>query len=252
MKEMTPAQKRIEKRNEFMAKYGQHWLVYFALFSTASLSFISGIILPFTPDESGVFYLSFGGVLTGLYYAAGFVTNGEFSANYWFDKITDHDEDNTVQTYIAYGMLALSVIVSLVTALAAASQIAFLMGALSEFTAIPSWAQEWVVWSIPSMWTVNAVCGMLFKTLSDEAAAEREAKRIIREARQKILRDKANARAAYWQQKAPEIARRLGEQEAQSEIDIMSVKLVPMNQMAQSVDAPTLENVENPTRANTR
>jgi F0F1-type ATP synthase membrane subunit b/b' len=94
---------------------------------------------------------------------------------------------------------------------------------------------------------------MLFKTLSDEAEAEREVKRIIRDARQRIARDRANARAAYWQKQAPDIARRLGEQEAQAEIDAMTIKLNPLRTMAQTVDAsPSLVDAANPTTANTQ
>jgi len=225
MADLTPAQKRQEATNKFIRKYGQYWLVYAALTFTAVLSFTSGLILPFTPDEFGMFTITFGGVLAGLYYSLGFTTNGELAANYWFDKLTDHDKDNTPQKIIAGLMLAISIGVSLTTALAAAAQIAFLLGALAEFRQFPVWAQEWVVWSIPTMWTMNAVAGMAFKALSDEASAERDANAIIRTAKQEISKSRMDAKADYWRKNAPDIARKLGEMEAQAEIDAYAVRL---------------------------
>ena len=225
MAELTPAQKRQEATNKFNRKYGQYWLVYIALIFTATLSFVSGLILPFTPDKNGIFLITFGGVIAGLYYSLGFITNGELSANYWFDKLTDHDKDNTTQQVIAGLMLTASIAVSLVTALAAAAQIAFLLGALNEFRQFPAWAQEWVVWSIPTMWTLNAVAGMAFKALSDEASAERDANAIIRTAKQEINKSRMDAKADYWKKNAPDIARRLGEMEAQAEVEAYSVRL---------------------------
>lgn len=225
MNELTPAQKRVDSYNEFSRKYGQHWLVYMALAFTATLSFVSGLILPFTPDANGYFAVTFGGMLTALYYSVGFISNGEGAANYWFGKLTDHDKDNTAQKIIAGIMLTLSVAVSLITALAAASQIAFLLGVLTEFQAMPTWAQEWVVWSIPSMWTAHAVAGMAFKALSDEAAAERDANSVIRAAKLSITRERVDARAEYWKKNASTVARQLGELEARKEIEDYSVKL---------------------------
>jgi len=225
MADLTPAQKRQEATNKFLRKYGQYWLVYAALTFTAVLSFTSGMILPFTPDEFGMFTITFGGVLAGLYYSLGFTTNGELAANYWFDKLTDHDKDNTPQKIIAGLMLTISIGVSLTTALAAAAQIAFLLGALGEFRQFPVWAQEWVVWSIPTMWTLNAVAGMAFKALSDEASAERDANAIIRSAKQEISKARMDAKANYWKQNAPDIARQLGEMEARNEIEAYAVRL---------------------------
>lgn len=229
MTDLTPAQKRQEATNKFIRKYGQYWLVYAALTFTAVLSFTSGMILPFTPDEYGYFAITFGGVLAGLYYSIGFTTNGELAANYWFDKLTDHDKDNTPQKIVAGLMLTISIGVSLTTALAAAAQIAFLLGALAEFRQFPAWAQEWVVWSIPTMWTLNAVAGMAFKAWSDEASAERDANAIIRTAKQEISKSRMDAKADYWRKNAPDIARKLGEMEAQAEIEAYSIRLKQPN-----------------------
>ena len=223
--ELTPAQKRKEVANRIYQKYGQYWLVYAALAFTATLSFISGLILPFTPDASGILVVTVGGIFAAIYYSVGFVTNGEAAANYWFDKLTDHDKDNTPQKVVATVMLVISIAVSLTTALAAAAEIAFLLGVLDEFTQFPSWAQEWIVWSIPTMWTVNAVAGMAFKAMSDEAAAERNANAIIREAKQTINKARIDAKANYWKVNAPEIARRLGVMEAEKEIADYAVRL---------------------------
>lgn len=223
--ELTPAQKRKEAANRIYQKYGEHWLVYAALAFTATLSFVSGLILPFTPDAQGNFSVTVGGMLAAIYYSVGFVTNGEFAANYWFDKLTDHDKDNTPQKAIAVAMLTLSVGVSLTTALAAAAEIAFLLGVLTEFRQFPTWAQEWIVWSIPVMWTLHAVAGMGFKSFSDEAAAEREARSVIRQAKQEISKARVDAKAQYWKDNAASIAKQLGEMEAQKEIEDFAVRL---------------------------
>lgn len=225
VKELTPAQKRQEWANKFSRKYGQYWLVYLALAFTATLSFISGTLLPFTPDENGYFAVTVGGIFAAIYYSIGFVMNGELAANYWFDKLTDHDKDNTPQKAIAIVMLVLSIGVSLMTALSAAAEIAFLLGVLSEFRQFPEWAQEWIVWSIPTILIINAVSGMAFKAMSDEAAAERSANAIIREARQEIHKSRQDARAEYWRSNAPRIAKELGEMEAQQEIEAYAVRL---------------------------
>lgn len=223
--ELTPAEKRRESANHIMQKYGQYWLVYAALMFTAALSFVSGLVLPFPPTEEGNIIVTLGGVLAAIYYAVGFVTNGEAAANYWFDKLTDHDKDNTVQKVIAWVMLTASIAVSLTTALAAAAQIAYLLGVLAEFKQFPTWAQEWVVWSIPVMWTVNAVAGMAFKSFSDEAENERAARAKIRAARARIHQKRVDAKAKYWEENADSIAERLGRMEAEEEIQQYSIRL---------------------------
>lgn len=224
MNEMTPEQKRNYNKQEFKRKYGRFWLVYLALFGTAVLSGISGILLPIQ-REGGMLEITFWTILAGLYYAAGFLTNGEGAAYFWFDKLVDHDKDNPAQQVIAYLMLGISVATVLTTALASASFIAYLMGALSQFTAIPAWAQKWIVGAIPIFWVAHLVMGMLFKALSDEAAAERDSRAKIREIQTRIQKDKADARAQYWQDKAPDVARQLGELEAQAEIENMTIQL---------------------------
>lgn len=260
MNELTPSEKRKETANRIYQKYGQYWLVYAALAFTATLSFFSGLILPFTPDKNGMVALTFGGILAAIYYSVGFVTNGEAAANYWFDKLTDHDKDNTPQKVIAWLMLVISVAVSLTTALAAAAEIAFLLGVLKEFQQFPSWAQEWIVWSIPTMWTINAVSGMAFKALSDEAENERAARARIRQAKAKITETRVNAKAKYWEDNAEGIARQLGEMEAQKEIEDFAIRLktkntsqvtprAPQTAFASSTPDYIPEVKENPTQA---
>jgi hypothetical protein len=224
-KELTPAQKRKARLHDFNQRYGQYWLIYSALICTAALSFVSGMVLPFRPDDNGNVVLTFGGIALALYFGVGFVSNGEGAAGFWFEKLTDHDKDNNPQKWIAGIMLAASVIVSLVTSLAAAAQLAFLLGVLSEFQEIPVWAQDWIVWSIPTMWIANAVSGMAFKAVSDEADAEREANSIIREAKLEVKRARENARANYWKENATAIFTRLGELDAEDEINTHAARL---------------------------
>ncbi len=229
MTEMTPEQTRLYKRQEFKRKFGTYWLVYLALIGTGTLSAISGILLPAksvtNTDGASTIIFSLVSVLAGIYYAVGFLTNGEGAAYFWFDKLTDHDKDNTPQIWIAGSMLALSVVTIAVTSLAAGSFIAYIVGALSEFEIMPVWAQKWVVWTIPIFWVLHFTAGTLFKSLSDEAANERSANAKIRNITQQIVSDKAEARARYWQAHAPDLAKQLGEIEAQEEIRQYSLQL---------------------------
>jgi hypothetical protein len=222
-KEMTPEQKRIFNKNEFKRKYSRFWLIYLALFGTGVLSGISGILLPIQ-TETGL-QITFWTVLAGFYYAIGFLTNGEGAAYFWFDKLVDHDKDNTTQQVIAVIMLAIAVATILTTALASASFIAYLMGALDQFKTIPAWAQTWIVSAIPIFWVANFVTGVLFKALSDESAAERDARSTVRNIQTEIVKQRENARADYWKEHAPRIAKELGELEAQEEIANMTIRL---------------------------
>ena len=224
MSEMTPEQERKYKEKEVKRKYGRYWLVYLALFGTATLSALSGFLLPAKVIDGNVQF-TFMSVLAGIFYAVGFLTNGEGAAYFWFDKLTDHDKDNSKQVWTASIMLGLAVITILVTSVAAGSFIAFAMGALTDFQTLPSWAQQWVVYAIPLLWVLHFSAGTIFKSLSDEAANERSANAKIRNVTQKIVMEKADARAKYWEQHAPDLARKLGEMEAQEEIDDYTIKL---------------------------
>src|SRR3972149_2624709 len=115
---MTPEEKRLYNKIEWKRKYGKYWLVYLALIGTGTLSAISGFLLP-ANETQGVIQLTSISIFAGVYYAIGFLSNGEGAAYFWFDKLTDHDEDNTPQIWIASSMLGLSVITIAVTAVAA-------------------------------------------------------------------------------------------------------------------------------------
>ena len=201
-------------------RYGRYWLVYVGLAVTAGLSVFAGMSLPFKDG-----YVTFWRIIAALYYAAGFVATGEGAAYFWFDKLTDRDEDNKTQIMVAWTMLLISVATILTTALAAGSFIAYYLGAMEIFTTLPYWAQEWIVWAIPVLLIVHMVSGMLFRAVSDEAAAEREMKVRIRLSKEKVQEEKMNARANYWENHAPDVAKQLGELEAQEEIARYRAKL---------------------------
>ncbi len=223
--EMTVAQKRAMRRAEFNRKFGQYWFIYLALFGTAALSVVSGLMLPFSPDKNGYVVLSIGGVLAAVYYSIGFLTTGEGASYFWFDKLTDHDPDNTIQKGIAGLMLTLSISTSLVTALAAGAFIAFWLGIFDAFYVMPTWAQKWVVWAIPTMWVLHFIGGALFRYLSEESEYEREAASSIRTAKNEMVKSKSKAKADYWKANAPALARQLGEMEAEDELDAYHAKL---------------------------
>jgi len=250
MNELTPAQQRIADKNEFQRKYGQHWLVYAALILTATLSTSAGLLMPFQPDANGYVLFTVPRLIAAIFYAIGFLTTGELAANYWFEKLTDRDKDNTTQKYIAIIALFAAVVTSLVTSLAAGAMVAFMLGVLDAFQIMPVWAQEWIVWAIPTMWIMHAVAGMAFKATSDEAVADRNAASIISAVKSQIVMDKANARAEYWKANAPRIAQELGKLEAEHEIDAYSVKLnkKPQQPMrpAYAANAPKAELDEKP------
>lgn len=203
-------------RAEFNRKYGRYYIVYVALIGTGVLSGLTGILLPFSQGENNLqFLISF---LAGLYFCIGFLTNGEIAANYWFGKLTDHDPDNRIQQWIAGISLSLSVIVSLVTALASSLLIAFWLGIFPEFSGVPDWAQVWIVDIIPVMWIYHAVCGMAFKAVSDEAQAERLSKSFIREKQNELFEAKEQAKVDWWKENAQSIYEDQGRLEAQEDV----------------------------------
>lgn len=222
MSELTPQEKRQLRKQEFQRKFSRYWLVYVALICTSVLSAISGFLLPNESEQITITYIT---ALAGIYYAVGFLSNGEGAAYFWFDKLTDHDPDNNAQIWIASIMLGVSVLTIGVTSVAAGSFLAYALGALTEFQIMPVWAQKWVVWAIPALWVLHFSAGVAFRSLSDEAEAERQSKAKIRAITQNIAIKKADAKAEYWEKHAPDLAQKLGEMEAQSEIDKMRIGL---------------------------
>ena len=219
--EITPEEERAIKKTEWGLKYGRFWIIYTALIGTGLLSAFAGVALPFRPDESGNIVVNFGRIVAGIFYMVGFVSNGEAAAAFWFDKLTDHDKDNGFQKFIGGVMLFVSVATILVTSVAAGSFIAYFLGVLDSFQAVPYWAEQWVVFSIPVLWVVHFVFGVLFKTISDEEKNARDARSIISNAQLAITKAKADAKADYWRKNAPDIAKRIGEKEAEEEIQRM-------------------------------
>lgn len=218
MNEMTPEERRKYRRAEFKRRFGQWWLVYATLLFTASLSFASGILLPMRPGDDGAVYISVSTILASIYYAVGFLATGEGAFYFWFDKLTDHDKDNTMQIAIAWVMMVTSIITSLVTALAAAGFIAYWLGIFEAFYVMPLWGQKWVVLAIPIFIVLHLVGGTVFRAVSDEAEYERAAKASIREAHNRIAKEKNEAKARYWEQNAQTLAQELGRLEAEEEI----------------------------------
>jgi hypothetical protein len=223
-KEMTLQQKKEARKMEFHRKFGRYWLIYVTLAFTALLSFLGVIMLPFMKQGVDV-PLTWATAIVGLYYGIGFILNGEGAANFWFEKVTDSDPDNTVQKIIAGLMIAASVVVSATTALATSYIIAYWVGIFDTFVSIPDWAQKYIAIVIPIMAVGHAVAGILFKSFSDEAVADREEKSRISAAQSEARIVQAKARADYITANAPALARRMGEMEAQDELDALSAKL---------------------------
>lgn len=225
MNELAPEEKRKLSKAETKQKFGRYWLIYVALIGTGLLSVAAGVMLPFQPDEAGFVAVNAFTVAAAIFYALGFVTNGEGAAYFWFDKLIDHDEDNTWQIVTAVTMLAVSVVTILMTSISAGVLIAYWLGQMEAYAVMPIWAQKWVVSAIPIMWVAHFVAGALFKALSDEASAERRAIGIIRKVKNDIAEEKANSKANWWKSHAPDFARKLGEMEAQQELEEYALKL---------------------------
>lgn len=221
-KSKSPYEERKEKKllaRQRFERFRKYWLVYLGLGGTAILSSLSGVLLAHAPDpNTGVVSITPITIGASLFYLVGFLTTGEGAAYFWFDKLTDHDEDNTWQLVIAWLMLAVSVITVLVTSLAAGSFIAFWMGKLSAFRIMPIWAQEWVVWAIPALWVAHFVAGTIFRAISDEAKAERRALRVIREVQMEMRIEAARARAERVRREGPRVARQVGESLAEHDL----------------------------------
>lgn len=215
------------RKAEFNRRFMKYHIVYIALFGTGALSMVTGFLLPFSTEGE----LGFSAWLAAAYFAFGFVTNGEIAANFWFEKLTDHDKDNGKQFAIAVFSLGASVIVSLVTALAASVLIAYWLGIFPAFTGIPDWAQVYIVDVIPVMWIYHAVAGFAFKGLSDEAEAERTAKAIIREKEIELIERKEQAKVDWWEQNAVSMYEEQGRKEAREHLERKFNKpsLVPAN-----------------------
>lgn len=214
-----------KKRNQFKRaefsrryrRYTRYYMVYVALIGTGILSGLTGILLPFTQENSGI--NTFVAGLAGLYFCIGFLTNGEVAANYWFGKLTDHDPDNNKQQIIAGVSLGISVIVSLITSLASSLLIAFWLGIFPTFNGVPDWAQVWIVDIIPVMWIYHAVAGMTFKALSEEAQMERITKSFIREKENELVEKKEEAKVQWWAENAQSVYEEEGRKEARLSLE---------------------------------
>lgn len=211
---------------EQIARLKKYWLMYFALLGTGTLSALSGFLLAHAPDENGVADYTLVTIAAGVFYMIGFLTTGEGATLFWFDKLTDHDEDNTAQLYIAWLMMALSIITSLVTASAAAAFVAYWMGELDAFQVMPLWAQNWVVWAIPVLWITHFVCGTIFKTISDEARQMRQLATIQRSTQMEIRIARERAKTNVLRREAPVLAQRLGESDAHQQIGYMTREIL--------------------------
>lgn len=224
---------------EFNRRYGRYYIVYVALIGTGVLSGLTGFLLPFSQGMNDIEFII--SLLAGLYFCVGFLTNGEISANYWFGKLTDHDPDNRTQQWIAGISLFFAVVVSLVTSLASSLLIAYWLNIFPAFTGIPDWAQVWIVDIIPVMWIYNGVCGMAFKSVSDEAQAERLSKSFIREKQNELFEMKEQAKVDWWRDNAMAIYQEQGRREAQEDVSRRFKQPHPM----QSFASETKDNSEN-------
>lgn len=222
--EMTSKQKKQIRAQEFARKYGRYWLLYFALGFTAILSFIGGLMLPFMKPDVTV-PLTWATAAAGLFYAIGFILIGEGAANFWFDKVTDQDPDNNVQKWIAGIMIALSVIVSASTALATSYIIAYWVGVFDAFLTIPVWAQKYIAVVVPVMMVFHAVAAIAFKSVSDEATAERDARSRINQAQSEAAEAEARAEADYIVANAPYLAQQMGEMKARAKLEALAAQI---------------------------
>ncbi len=222
--EMTSKQRKDLRNAERYRKFGRYWLIYIALGFTAVLSFVGGLMLPFMKPDVNV-PLTWGTAAAGLFYALGFILIGEAAANFWFDKVTDQDPDNNMQKWIAGLMIAASVFVSASTALATSYIIAYWVDVFDAFLTIPVWAQKYIAISVPVMLVIHAVAGITFKSVSDEATAERDSKARINQANSEAAEAEARAEADYIIANAPALAREMGTMKARAKLDALRAQI---------------------------
>jgi hypothetical protein len=222
--QMTSKQRKELSKKEFYRKFGRYWLLYGALIFTGVLSFIGGLMLPFMKPDV-VVPLTWGTAGAGFFYALGFFFIGEGACFFWIERITDQDPDNTAQKITAWIMIVLSVLVSASTALATSYIIAYWVGVFDAFLAIPVWAQKYIAIAVPVMMVANAVAAIVFKSVSDEAAAERDANATIRLAENEAREARATARANWVKANAPRLAQEMGEMEAENDLDALRAKI---------------------------
>jgi hypothetical protein len=222
--ELTNKQKKQLSAEEFKRKYSRWWLLYWGLFFLASLSFLCGIILPFMRDDITV-QLTWATAFVSMYYAFGFLSVGEGSFKFWFDKVTDSDPDNNGQKIIAGIMLLVSGAISLSTAIATANIIAWWIGVFDTVVRIPPWAQKYIMLVIPIGIVANIAAAVLFRWVSDEAYSERQTNATIREAKNNALQTQAQARADFIAANAPILAQQMGEIEAQEQLDALQAQI---------------------------
>jgi hypothetical protein len=221
---MTSKQRKELAKKEFYRKFGRYWLLYGALIFTGVLSFIGGLMLPFMKPDV-VVPLTWGTAGAGFFYALGFFFIGEGACFFWIERITDQDPDNTAQKITAWIMIVLSVLVSASTALATSYIIAYWVGVFDAFLTIPVWAQKYIAIAVPVVMVANAVAAIVFKSVSDEAAAERDANATIRLAENEAREARATARANWVKANAPRLAQEMGEMEAENDLDALRAKI---------------------------
>jgi hypothetical protein len=231
-------QRKAFLRSEFERKYAKYYMVYIALIGTGVLSGLTGILLPFSQSATAqAFFIS---AIAGVYFAFGFLTNGEIAANYWFGKLTDHDPDNRIQQIVAGVSLFLSVVVSLVTALASSLLIAYWLNIFPAFNGVPDWAQVWIVDIIPVMWIYHAVAGMLFKAMSEEAQMERLSRAFVREKQNELNEAKEEAKVGWWRENARAVYEHQGRKEAEEDVQRRFPRQNMSVAVAQEVATPKL------------
>ena len=159
--------------DEIFEHIGNHWLRYVAMMVTGSLTGMAAWNLTgFAP------------------YVLAIIALAEGASIYWFSQMQKHE--NRMQAVIAVAGTGIAWIAIILTDLASATIIAR-MANLEVFTAfaqVPVWAQNTVVYVVPSLAVVHLILATLHHYFSETASAIRTNESIKREAKMDIERSK--------------------------------------------------------------
>ena len=188
LKQQVADKKKDKKKNEavkfsgFLVDVKNNPMILIGLSGSALFTSLAGVFLGIAPHRDGNIVTFFNGstspwviafgLFFGLLYAVTFPLLGEWGVYYWHKKASLRDDNNPHQTWSAYGMLGLTALFMVITAIFASTILASLLGAFEVYAKIPEAAQKWTVTIIPIGLALHAFANIYYDHNS-AAAAER-------------------------------------------------------------------------------
>jgi len=241
-KRQTVREKIDAKKNERKAgqiemdgwkrEFARHPMILIGLVGSGFLTSLAGVFIGIAPHKvvtETETYLTFFandsawaaivGIFFAVVYAVAFPLIGEYGTYFWHRKAELRDPDNMTQAWIAYVMFGITLLFTVVTAIAASVILASLLGTFEVFSQIPDWAQTWTVIIIPIGFLLHSVSNIFYRHFSQEAEESRELERELQqaeiEANAQIKQARVDARKKVAISQADEYAR-ISEAEAEN------------------------------------